>query len=177
MAGANVANVLMARAALRECEGAIRSAMGAGRWRVVQQLLAEAVALGVGGALVGAGLAFVGLELFQTSIEGVNKPYWIEWSLDGPALLFTSAVALAAAVAAGTVPAFRASGAAISSVLRDESRGSSSLRVGRLATGLVVVELAVSCGLMIAAGLMALSSSLSTAWSWGSSRRECSRRA
>lgn len=157
VAGANVANVLLARAAVREREVAIRSAMGAWRWRVVQQLLAEAVALGVGGALVGAGLAFVGLELFQASVEGVNKPYWMEWSLDGPALLFTSAVALAAAVAAGTVPAFRASGAAISSVLRDESRGSSSLRVGRLATGLVVGELAVSCGLMIAAGLMAQS--------------------
>lgn len=154
VAAANVANVLLARAVTREREVAIRSAMGAGRWRVVRQLLAEAVALGVGGALVGIGIAWVGLDLLTRSVGTVNRPYWIEWNLDPAALLFTSVVALVAAVGAGTVPALRASGASISTVLRDESRGSSSLRVGRLATGLVVGELAVSCGLMIAAGLM-----------------------
>lgn len=154
VAGANVANVLLARAAVREREVAIRSAMGAGRWRVVRQLLSEAVALGVGGAVVGLGIAWLGLEWFNQTVGDVGKPYWIYWQVDAPALVFTSVMAMVAAVVAGTVPALRASGGAVSAVLRDESRGSSSLRVGRLASGLVVAELAVSCGLMIAAGLM-----------------------
>jgi predicted permease len=154
VACANVANVLLARAVVREREVAIRSALGARRWRVVRQLLAEAVALGVVGGLLGIVGAWFGLRAFEGALVDVQRPYWIVFRLDAVSLLFTTAVTLAAAVAAGTVPALRASGGGLDTVLRDESRGSSGLRLGRFSTGLVVGELAVSCGLMIGAGLL-----------------------
>lgn len=154
IACANVANVLMARAAVRDREVAIRSAMGADRWRVIRQLLAEAVALGVVGGLVGLGVASVGIRFFDASVRDVGKPYWITFGLDGTALLFTTVVTLLAAIVAGTYPALRASGGKISTVLRDESRGSSSIRLSRFSSGLVVAELAISCALMVASGLL-----------------------
>lgn len=154
VAAANVANVLLARAATREREVAVRSAMGAARWRVIRQLLIEALVLAAAGAVVGLMLSGAGLELFRRGLQDVDRPYWMRWLLDGPALGFTSVITLLTAVTAGTVPALRASGGSIATVLRDESRGSSSLRLGRSAGFLVVGELTVSCGLMIAAGLM-----------------------
>jgi putative ABC transport system permease protein len=154
VACANVTNVLMARAVARSRDVAIRSAMGAQRWQVVRQLLTEAVALGAMGGLVGLAVAFVALRIFNGAVPEEGRPYWIVFSLDTPALLFTMAVTLVAAVAAGTAPALRASGGGAGSILRDESRGSSGLRMGRLSGLLVTAELAVSCGLMIAAGLL-----------------------
>jgi predicted permease len=154
VACANVANILLARAVQREKEVAIRSALGARRARVVRQLLAEAAALGIAGGLVGVFISWISLGLFNAAVLDVQKPYWIVFNLDVPALLFTSVVTIGAALIAGTVPALRASGASLDAVLRDESRGSSSLRVGRFSTFLVVGELAVSCGLMIGAGLL-----------------------
>jgi predicted permease len=121
---------------------------------VIRQLLAEAAALGIAGGIIGVGISWVSLALFTSWLLGVEKPYWITFEMDGVALAFTSAVTLGAALVAGTVPALRASGAKLETVLRDESRGSSSLRVGRFTTSLVVAELAVSCGLMIGAGLL-----------------------
>jgi len=153
VACANVTNVLMARAVARDRDVAIRSAMGAQRWQVVRQLLAEAVALGVVGGLVGVVVAYLSLRVFNGAVPD-ERPYWIVFLLDTPALLFTMGVTLLAAVAAGTAPALRASGSGAGSILRDESRGSSGLRMGRLSSVLVTTELAVSCGLMIAAGLL-----------------------
>lgn len=154
VACANVANVLLARAVVREKEVAIRSALGARRWRVVRQLLFEAVAIGIVGGLVGLVLAWIGLNVFRGALDDTQRPYWIRFYMDTTALVFTSIITLFAAVAAGTVPALRASGGALGALLRDESRGTSSLRVGRFSTILVVGELAVSCGLMIGAGLL-----------------------
>jgi putative ABC transport system permease protein len=154
VACANVANILMARAVVREKEVAIRSALGARRGRVIRQLLLEAAALGIAGGVVGLGVAWLALGLFNDALVDVQKPYWIVFRMDAPALLFTTAVTLSAAVLAGTVPALRATGGALERVLRDESRGSSSLRVGRFSTALVIGELAISCALMIGAGLL-----------------------
>jgi len=154
IACANVANVLMARAAVRDREVAIRSAMGADRWRVIRQLLAEALALGIVGGVVGLVVASIGVRLFDASVQDVGKPYWITFEMDTVALLFTTGVTLLAAIAAGTLPALRASGARISTVLRDESRGSSSIRLSRFSSGLVVAELAISCALMVASGML-----------------------
>jgi putative ABC transport system permease protein len=154
VACANVANILMARAVVREKEVAIRSALGARRSRVIRQLLLEAVALGLAGGVIGFGIAWVALGIFNNALIDVEKPYWIVFRMDAPALLFTTAVTLSAAVLAGTVPALRATGGALETVLRDESRGSSSLRVGRFSTALVIGELAISCALMIGAGLL-----------------------
>ncbi len=154
VACANVANVLLARSVVREREVAVRSALGAHRWRVVRQLLFEAVMLGLAGGIAGTVIANVALGLFQDSIGDIDKPYWMIFRLDPPVLIATTLVTLLAAVGAGIWPALRASGGDAGTILRDESRGSSGLRTGRLTHVLVVAELAVSCGLMIAAGLM-----------------------
>lgn len=154
VACANVANVLLARSVAREREVAVRSALGAERWRVVRGLLMEALVLGLAGGVAGTVIAYYALGLFEHSIADVQKPYWIVFRLDAPVLALTSFVTLLAATGAGIWPALKASGGDTGTILRDESRGSSGLRTGRFTHALVVSELAVSCGLMIAAGLM-----------------------
>ncbi len=154
IACANVANLLLARAALRTRDVAIRTAVGASRMRVMRQLLTEALVLGVLGGVVGFVIAYVGTGYFNLAVADIQKPYWIDMRTDMLTLLFTAGVTLLAAMAAGTIPALRASGASVSGVLNDDSRGSSSLRIGRMTSALVVGELAVSCALLIAAGFM-----------------------
>ena len=154
IACANVANLLLARATTREREVAVRSALGADRHRVIRQLLAEALALGAAGGVVGLGLAHLGLRWITGVVASIQAPYWSVYRLDTGALLFTILITLTAAVLAGIVPAIRASGASAGLILRDAGRGSSSLRMGRFSTVLVVAELAISCALMIGAGLV-----------------------
>jgi predicted permease len=150
----NVANLLLARAAVRSREVAIRSALGADRARLIRQLMLEAALLATVGGLGGVALAWIGVEAFNAAILDVQKPYWIDIRLDAPALLFTFLITAFASVAAGTVPAVRASGAKIHEILQDEGRGSSSFRMGRFSGFLVVGEIALSCALLVAAGMM-----------------------
>ena len=154
IACANVANLLLARASLRTAEVAIRTAMGASRLRVVRQLLAEALTIALVGGALGVVVAWIGVDLFNAALAGIERPYWIDIRLDGMALLFALGVTLVASVAAGIYPALRASGLGIGDILRDETRGSSSLRIGRFSYTLVVGEVAVSCALLVTAGFM-----------------------
>ncbi len=150
----NVANLLLARAAMRTKEVGIRTAMGANRWRVVSQMVAEALALAMVGGVLGAGLAWVGVELFGRAIEGTNPPFFLVFALDGPILAFIVLISVVAAVVAGGIPALKATGMDVASILKDGSRGSSGMRIGRLSKVLVVGEIAMSMGLLVAAGLM-----------------------
>jgi putative ABC transport system permease protein len=157
IACANVASLMVARATRRTREIAIRSAMGAGRRRVVTQLLVESLMLSAAGALLGIGLAFVGVQLFNGAIYGPGgntPPFWIRIAVDAPALLFTLGVTLLAGLTSGLMPALQASRTDVSSVLKDEGRGSTSLRLGWLSRAIVVSELAVCCMLLVGAGLM-----------------------
>ncbi|HZD04357.1 MAG TPA: FtsX-like permease family protein, partial [Longimicrobiales bacterium] len=154
IACANVANLLLARASLRTREVAIRRAMGADRGRVVRQLLVEALVLAAVGGALGVGLAWVGIDIFNAALQDIQRPYWVDIRLDAPALLFALGMTLLATVVAGTIPAIRASGVGVGEILKDEGRGSSSFRMGRFSTALVVGEIAVSCGLLVAAGFM-----------------------
>ncbi|MDZ7780514.1 MAG: ABC transporter permease [Gemmatimonadota bacterium] len=154
IACANVANLLLARSAQRTREVGIRTALGASRWRVVTQLVLEALALSLVATVVGTAIAWVGIDLFDRAVAPTNPPFFMRFALDGPILLFMVAAASASAVIAGGIPALKASGMDVSEVLKDESRGSSSLHIGRLSKVLVVGEIAMSLGLLVGAGLM-----------------------
>jgi putative ABC transport system permease protein len=154
IACANVANLLLSRAALRSKEVGIRTALGATRFRVVVQFLAEAVVLATVGAVLGLGVAWIGITLFNNAIAPTNPPFWIQIRLDTPVLLFVVAVTAIASLVSGAVPAWQAARADVNEILKDESRGGSSFRMGRLSKSLVVLEIALSCGLLVGAGLM-----------------------
>ncbi len=154
IACANVANLLLARAAVRTREVGIRTAIGASRARVIRQMVLEAFAIAAVAALLGTGVAWLGTEYFARAIVVSNPPFWMVFRLDAPVLVFIVLGAMVAALVAGGIPALKASGADVSSVLKDESRGSSSLRIGRLSRVLVVGQIAMSLGLLVAAGLM-----------------------
>jgi predicted permease len=150
----NVANLLLARVSVRSKELAIRSALGAGRWRIVTQFLSETFTLAVVGAGLGLLIAWVGIRLWDNAVAQAEPPFWMVFQLDGSVLLFAVALTVVAAVMAGILPALKASGAKVNEILKDESRGTSSLRIGKLSKSLVVAEIALSCGLLVAAGLM-----------------------
>jgi predicted permease len=153
IACANVANLLLDRAAHKTKEVGIRTALGASRGAVVRQFLTEAFVLSAAGAVLGTGLAAVGIALFNRAIVDSQPPFYIDIRLHPPVLLFTAGLSLLATVLSGAIPAFQSSRTDINEVLKDESRGSSSLHMSRLSRALVVFEIALSCGLLVASGL------------------------
>jgi putative ABC transport system permease protein len=154
IACANVANLLLARTALRSREVAVRTTLGAGRIRVVLGILAEALVLAVAGAVLGLGLAAAGIRLFDRALAATQPPYWLEFGIDLRVAGFVVAATLLATLLSGLLPALQASGSRVGEVLKDDSRGASSFRLGRIARGLVVAEIALACGLLVATGLM-----------------------
>ncbi len=150
----NVSNLLAARASLRQREVAVRMALGAGRFRVVRQHLTEVVALAAVGGVFGIVLSVFGMRLFTQALSGNPPPFWITFDLDYRVMMFVLGLIVLATVSAGTLPALHAAGVSAGTALKEESRGTTSARLGRFSNGLVVIELAVSCGLLIAAGLM-----------------------
>ncbi len=154
IACANVANLLLARAAARTREVGIRTAIGASRARVIRQMLLEALAISVVAAVFGVGIAWLGVSSFARAIVAADPPTWMSFEVDAPILAFIALGAVVSALVAGGIPALKASGADVSSVLKDESRGSSSLRIGRLSRVLVIGQIAMSLGLLVSAGLM-----------------------
>jgi predicted permease len=154
VACANVANVLLARTAARTKEVAVRTALGATRGRVVRQLMVETLMIAIVGAALGLAIAQAGIVLFNRAIVDTNPPFWIDIRIDLMVLLFVSGLTIVSALASGVAPALKAARADVNEILKDESRGSSGMRVGRLSRGLVVAEIALSFGLLVAAGLM-----------------------
>jgi len=150
----NVANLLLARGVERSREVAVRSALGATRRRVVAQLLTETLVLTTAGAVLGLGLAAAGIKMFSDAIAPTDPPFWIDVRLDPAVLAFVAGLTVVVSLVSGLVPALRATGGRVGEVLADESRGSSGLKVSRLSRGLVIAEVAVSCGLLVGAGLM-----------------------
>lgn len=154
---ANVANLLMARATLRTREAAVRNALGASRLRIALPFFAETLVLAGGGALLGLGIARVGITLFDSATQDVGKPYFMVFALDLPVLAFVAGVTLLTAVLAGLAPAVQVLRSNLSATLKDEGRGTSGVLGGRLTRVLVVAEIALSCALLVGAGLTAKS--------------------
>ncbi len=156
IACANVANLLLARAAARQKEIAIRAALGAGRWRIVRQLGAESLLLSLAGGIVGAALANWGVRiLMATSLMNDYQLRVIDLSLDGRMLAFNLAVVLLTGCMVGIVPALQASRPNMNEILKDAGRGSTGGRRQQLVrNALVMIEVAISVVLLIGAGLM-----------------------
>lgn len=150
----NVTNLLLGRAAGRGRELAIRSALGSGRFHVVLQVLLDALLIAGLGAVLGVGLAHLGVTALNNALAQSVQEFWIDIYLSPATLVFTVTIALAAALVAGFFPALQASRPDLNQVLHDSSRGSSSFRLGGVGRSLVVAEVALSCALLVAAGLM-----------------------
>jgi putative ABC transport system permease protein len=154
IACANVANLLLDRAAHRTKEVGIRTALGATRGQVVRQFLAESSVLALAGLALGIVVAWIGIRAFNGAVANTDVPSYIHIALFPPVLLFALGAGVLSSLAAGVIPAVQSSRADVSEVLKDESRGSSSLHIGRISKALVMVEIAMSCALLVAAGLM-----------------------
>jgi putative ABC transport system permease protein len=154
IAATNVTNLLLALASLRTRDVAIRAALGAGRRRLLFQPMLEALILAIAGGALGFALARVGITFFNEAIAGTNPPFWVDIRMEARESLFLAALVAVVTVVAGTMPAVRASGIRAGDILRDEGRGSSGRRLGRFSRALVMTEVALSCGLLVAAGLM-----------------------
>jgi putative ABC transport system permease protein len=149
----NVANLLLARAGAREREMAIRTAMGAGRGRLVRQVLTESAVLGLAGGTVGVAGAFIVLPLFVASLPR-DVPRAADIGVDGWVLVFALAVSITAGVLFGLAPALR-SAHAVDAVLRAGANTvSSGRRRVRLNGGLVAVQVALCVVLVTGAGLL-----------------------
>ncbi len=150
----NVSNLLVARASLRRREVAVRMALGAGRNRVVRQHLTEVLVLATAGGLIGVVLSVFGMRWFTQALSVNPPPFWITFDLDYRVMLFVTALIVLTSLFAGALPALHAVRVSAGAVLKDDSRSSTSASLGRFSSALVVGELALSCGLLIAAGLM-----------------------
>jgi putative ABC transport system permease protein len=154
IACANVASLLLVRAAGRQREIAIRKALGASRWRLVRQLLSESLLLSVFGAGLGIALA-AGLLPLARLISPGTVPRLEQTSLDGSVLLFTLGICLLTGFASGIVPAFQISRRALHDSLKEGGRSASDGRSrNRFRSLLVVGEIAVAVVLMTGAGLL-----------------------
>ena len=151
IAVANVANLLLARASARQREIAVRTALGAGRWRIVRQVLTESALLALGGAIAGVAIAYWSLDALVALLYS-DLPPRADVRVDWQVLAFTALVALGAGVLFGLAPAFEASRGAASDALRHGARVGEGGR--RIRQALVAAEIALAFVLLIGAGLL-----------------------
>ena len=154
IACANVANLLLARAALRNRELAVRSAFGANRKRLIQQVFVEVAVWAFAGAALGILLASAGVAFFRSTLPLIELPYWIDVRLDAKALLFAVGLAVAASLLAGLIPALRQAKGNLSEALKEQERGASGQRMSRFSRILVSAEIAVSLALLAITAFM-----------------------
>jgi putative ABC transport system permease protein len=157
IACANVANLMLARAASREREIALRSALGAGSPRILRQLLTESILLAAIGGALGVIVAFGGIRFIHAALPGGAHqiPFSEGIGLNGPVLAFTIGLSVLTGIIFGLVPAIQVSHSSLGESLKEGSRGSTSGRRSHvLRSSLVVSEVALSLLLLIGAGLL-----------------------
>jgi predicted permease len=153
VACANATNVLLAQAAVRSREVAVRAALGASRARIATQFWIEVSMLAFLGAAGGVLFGAVAVTLVRNAMPSSLAPFWFDIRIDMRVLAFVAVGAVLAAMLAGVTPAVHASRGNAHGLLKDSSRGTSSRRLGPLMGRLVRVEMAVSFVLLVAAGL------------------------
>jgi len=150
----NLSNLLLARAASRSKEFAMRGALGATRFRIVRQLLTESLILSLSGAVLGLGLAYILVSWFAHQ-GAIALPLLSTLHIDGAALAWTLLIAISAAVLFGLVPGLRMAGGNLYETLKDSGQGSGQSRKhDRIRSILVVSEVALACVLLVGAGLL-----------------------
>jgi putative ABC transport system permease protein len=153
IACANVANLLLARGAARAREVAVRSALGAGRGRLIRQLLTESGVLAVAGAGAGILVAFWSLDvLLAAAPEGIRQlaDVRVSWALLG----FAGTLTVLTTLVCGLAPALQATRSDLAGALKDGTQGTSGPRAGRLRAGLVIAQVGLSLVLLVGAGLL-----------------------
>jgi putative ABC transport system permease protein len=155
IACANVSNLLLARASAREREIAVRSSLGAGRARLIRQLLTESDVLAADGAALGVGFAYASLNALMLILPPDYIPAESEIGINQPVLLFTLALSVISAIVFGLVPALQTARGDVVNPMRESGRSlTGSVKQARLRNTLVIVEVALSTLLLIGAGLM-----------------------
>ena len=155
IACANVANLLLARAVGRSREISIRIALGAGRGPIFRQLLVESVMLSGVGGILGAFVGQWGVRIFELILIAEDRPAYLAFTMDYRVLAFLTAITLGTGILFGLAPALRLSKVDVNEGLKDGGRLASTVWRGRrLASGLVVAEMALAFVLLVGAGLM-----------------------
>ena len=154
VACANVANLMMARAMHRAPELALRTSLGASRFRLIRQLMMEVMVLAAIGGACGLGLSLGAVQLFISAIPAGMLPYWVDYSLDLRLFAGLVATAFASALAFGMIPAIQASTTDVNRLLKDGGRSSHRARAVRVWTGtFLMVELALAMVLLATVAL------------------------
>jgi predicted permease len=156
---ADIANLLLARAATRAREISIRIALGAGRARIIRQLLVESVLLSAAGGAAGWAVAAWGLHWFDGISAQGRRPSWIHFSMEPRTFIYLAAISIGAGILFGLAPALELARVDVSSAIKDGARGAEGGRRARRVSGwLVVFQMAACVVLLAGAGVMVRSS-------------------
>lgn len=156
IACANVANLMLTRAAARQREIAVRAAIGAGRWRIVRQLLTESLIIAAVSGMIAIPLTWAGLKLIDRGIPAENPlPWYFHWGVDSTTLMYTFTIAALTSLVFGLVPALQVSRGRVYDSLREGGgKGSfGSAKKNKLRSALVIAEVALSLVLLVGASL------------------------
>src|SRR5688572_21892846 len=152
IACANVANLLLSRASGRAREVSLRMSIGASRWQIVRQLLAESVVLALIAGVIALGLSVLGIQVFWSTVADTEPPYWLRFTFDSMVFAYLAAVCLGTSIVFGLLPALHTSRTSLVELLNDAGRGTTGIRGGRWSGVLVAGQIALTLVLLAGAG-------------------------